>query len=210
MNDEELATAVRESIAGVQSATSVEQIVSRGRAMRIRRRISSLAGALAVAAVALAVAALVPSGRPVSRRPAARLAAWTVVKQAAGTVFVIVREFRAPAGLQHELRADGLPASVLFYPGKLQGHAQFRKLFHVKHNPCQEFSGGQGQLQTVVPAQPRQLRDRSTIAIIHPSALPSGAGVQFIATSNEGYPQNYGTHMVGVWLVQASQQCTGS
>jgi hypothetical protein len=44
----------------------------------------------------------------------------------------------------------------------------------------------------------------------HPSDIPRSAGAQFIATSNEGYLQNSGTHMLGVWLVQAGQQCTRS
>ena len=34
MNDDELITAVRESVSGVHTTTSAEQIVSRGRVMR--------------------------------------------------------------------------------------------------------------------------------------------------------------------------------
>lgn len=213
MNDDELITAVRKSVTDVHSATSVEQIIGRGRTLRTRRRIPGVAGALAlIAGAALAVTALLPAARPVSHQPTAQLAAWTVVKEADGTVSVTIREFRDPAGLQRKLRADGVPASVLFHPGKMQGHAPFRKLFHVRHNPCQEYGGGQGRLLKVVQGHPpRPLRDQSTISVIHPSALPSGAGVQFIATSNEGYLQDTNQrHALGVWLVQASQQCTGS
>jgi hypothetical protein len=141
----------------------------------------------------------------------AQLAAWTVVKQADGTVSVTIREFRDPAGLQRELRADGVPASVIFYPGRLRPGEPFRDLFDVKNNPCLTYSGGQGQLLKVVKGpRPARLGEQSTISIIHPSALPSGAGVQFIATRNVGYLQSRDRHALGVWLVQASRQCTGS
>ena len=49
MNDSELITAVRESVTGVHTATPVEQLVSRGRALRARRRLPGVAGALAAA-----------------------------------------------------------------------------------------------------------------------------------------------------------------
>jgi hypothetical protein len=62
MNDHDLITTMRESFTDVQSATPVEQIVSRSRVIRARRRIP---GAVAVAAVAAATGtavALIPSG----------------------------------------------------------------------------------------------------------------------------------------------------
>jgi hypothetical protein len=138
----------------------------------------------------------------------AQLAAWTVVKQADGTVLVKIREFRDPAGLQSRLRADGVPASVVFYPGRLNTSEPLNGVsMYFKNNPCQAYSGGQGQLLKVVGGPPPQI-------LIHPSALPSGAGVQYIASSNFGYSstvgQPAGPAAVVVWLVQASQQCTGS
>jgi hypothetical protein len=148
---------------------------------------------------------------PASHQSTAHLAAWTVVRQADGTVSVTIRQFRDPAGLQRELRADGVPASVIFNP-RLPAGAPFRDLFHVKHNPCQAYSGGQGQLLKVVRGgSPHPLREGSTLSVIHPSALPSGAGVQFIATPNTGYQNSSQKRFaLGVLLVQASQQCTGS
>ena len=73
MNDDQLITMVRESFTGVRTATGVEQIVGRSRVMRARRRVSVLAGALAltlalVAGTALAVTAFHPGGRPASPR----------------------------------------------------------------------------------------------------------------------------------------------
>ena len=77
MNDDELITAVREPFTAVHSTTPVEQIVSRSRAIRARRRIPGVAGALAVAAgAALAVtaaAASQPSAQPSRPRPAGRV-----------------------------------------------------------------------------------------------------------------------------------------
>ena len=114
MNDDELMTAVRESFTDVHSATPVEQIVNRSRAVRTRRRIPAMAAALAVvAAAAIAVTTLLPGHQP-SGPVTVQLAAWTVVKQADGTVYVTIRELRDPAGLQRTLRADGIPASVTF------------------------------------------------------------------------------------------------
>jgi len=208
MNDDELITTVRESFTGVHSNTPVNQIVKRSRAVRARRFFPGVAAALAVAAGAvLAVSTLTP----VSHQPTTQLAAWTVVKQADGTVSITVREFRDPAGLQRQLRADGVPASVIFNP-RLPRRAPFRDLFHVNNNPCQAYSGGQGQLLKVVGGgRPHPLRERSTISVIHPAALPSGAGVQFIATPNTGYLQSSPVrYALGDLLVQASQTCTGT
>jgi hypothetical protein len=48
------------------------------------------------------------------KEPSAQLTAWTVTKQADGTISVTVRELSDAAGLQHSLRADGVPATVTF------------------------------------------------------------------------------------------------
>ena len=139
----------------------------------------------------------------------AQLAAWTVVKQANGTVLVKIREFRDPAGLQAALRADGIPASVEFNPANpanLAGKGVMA-IVQFKGNPCQEYSGGESQAQNVLSGQhPLQVG-----FTVHPSAIPSGAGVQIVANSNVGYyPQQQGPMALFEWLVQASPQCTGS
>ena len=117
MNDDDLITLVRESFTGLHATTPVDQILRRGHAVRTRRRIPVLTGVLAVAAGAvLAVTTLLPGGHQPSPRPsplpAAQLAAWTVTRQADGTIRVTIRELQDPAGLQSRLRADGVPASV--------------------------------------------------------------------------------------------------
>ena len=97
MNDDELTTTVCESFTGVHTTTPVEQIVSRGRAVRARRRIPALAGALAVAAgAALAATSLLPSTHQASPQPTAQLAAWTVTRQTDGAIRVTIRELHQP------------------------------------------------------------------------------------------------------------------
>src|SRR5580658_4812957 len=86
------------------------------------RYFGGLSAAGLVAAAVLAVTALVPSA------PSA---------PGAG--------HQPTAGLQRTLRADGVPASVIFYPSKLPDGVPFSQLFNVPGNPCHPFSGGQGQ-----------------------------------------------------------------
>ena len=153
----------------------------------------------------IGVIALAPASRPTSHPAHAELAAWTVVKRADGTIFVKIRELRDPAGLQATLRADGVPASVVFYPGHPVEQSAW-SFVHFKNKPCQEYSAGENQAQNVVTGQ-----DALQVGFtVHPSAIPSGAGVQIVANSNVGdYPQPQGPMALFEWLVQASPQCTG-
>jgi hypothetical protein len=98
---------------------------------------------LAAGITAAAVAGAAAVTTLANHQPAVQLTAWTVVTQGKGDVVVTIRGLRHPGGVQHNLCADGIPASVQFYPGKLQGHAPFGKLFHLKRNPCQQYSAGQ-------------------------------------------------------------------
>ena len=171
MNDTELSTSVRDSVAEIHAATPVEAIISRGRGVRARRRIPVAAGALTVAAVAaLAVTALVPaghlglvpSGRPGLASPGTRgsshsnrvqLAAWTVAERANGDIDVTINQLKDPAGLQATLRADGLPVSVSF-SGPIVGGS------------CQPYTASRGTLRTVA-------QFHSDSFAIDPSALPT-------------------------------------
>ena len=219
MNDDELTTMVCESFTGVHTTTPMEQIVSRGRTARARRRIPALAGALAVAAAAaLAVSPLLPgTHQAASPQPAAQLAAWTVTKQADGTIRVTIRELRNPAGLQSKLRADGVPASVT--------------LIGQENPSCRRYPASPGLLQKVItrtfevlptprqgpPANmPDQVLSLVVVTLIHPSALPSGTGVQLATTFTllppvvaNGGVENVAHGDVEQGLVYASAQCTG-
>ena len=197
MNDDELITVLREQRGTITMNAPVEQIIGRGRAVRARRRLPALAVAATAAAVAVAVTAALPASHPAGTHDA-KLAAWTVVRQADDGIVVTVKELQDPAGLQSTLHADGVPASVTFAG---QG------------NPaCQGYpgSGTQSQrrqlLSSVVTAPVGSQRNAM---IIHPAALPSGAGL-FIAAAMQNYPGPPGGIELTVGMVQASPQCTGS
>jgi hypothetical protein len=218
MNDNQLMTAVRESFTSVHVTTPVEQITRRGRAVRARRRIPALAGALAVAAgAAVAVTSLLPGTPRASYQPAAPLAAWTVAKQSDGTVRVTIRELSNPAGLQRQLRADGIPASVT--------------LIGQQNPSCRPYLASRTLLDSVMThtfkilptahhgpptGLPGSVLNLVIVMDIHPSALPSGTGVQLATTftllppvTTNGGTQHVARTHVAMGLVHASPQCTG-
>jgi hypothetical protein len=214
MNDNDLITMVRESFTDIRSATPVEQIQRHGQAVRARRRIPLLTGAAAVAAGAvLAVTALLPGGhQPVPRSsaaPTAQLAAWTVTKQADGTIRVTVFELRDPAELQRQLHADGVPASVTLtgqenpscrpYPASA---ALRKRVLSITFDIVPLTH--QGPPPSTSPPEPNLV----LVFHINPSALPPGTGVQ-IATSFTPVRPGLAHSSIGSGLVYASPQCTG-
>lgn len=216
MNDEELLTTMRKSFTAVQSHTPVERIVSRSRAMRARRRIAGVAGALAVAAgAAVAVTTLAPAGHQPGHPARAELAAWTVVKQADGSIAVTIRELRDPAGLQATLRGDGVPASVTFY-GRPNPACHIDRRAAGLTSKVIEF----GNPQLRYPLRPgnfgstlqraRQGLDTYPVYLIDPSALPHGVGVQLAATTQTLPNRNESIEVtVTGHLVYSSPLCTG-
>jgi hypothetical protein len=193
MNDDELNTSVRERFTGVRMDTPVEDIITRGRAVRAQRRIPVAASALALAAgVAMGVAALLPASPPAGHSTTASLTAWTVQKQGNGDVRVTIRDLRDPSGLQARLRADGIPANVS-YSGVPAA--------------CHLAAVTRAQLRSVVTVHHH---GRHPVFVIHPSALPSGTGV-FIFDQVGAQPPS-GKHLHGPLnfsLVQTSPACTG-
>jgi hypothetical protein len=181
MNDNDLSTAVRESVADIHSATPVAQIISRGRAVRARRRIPGVAGVLTVAAgAALAVPMLLPSGHPGSHPARIQLDAWTVVKQANGDIDVTINQLRNPAGLQSTLRADGLPVSVTFSDSASDDGLSAS---------CQPYVASPHVVDAVVTFA------SGAFMVINPSALPRGAGLGIfvdphLKVSVSGTPQH--------------------
>jgi hypothetical protein len=238
MNDSDTVAVVRDSLTTAKDSlvevhvnTPLDAIVRNGRARRRRHRLTGLTGAMAVpAGMALAVTALASSGHPASQsghpasqsgHPAshpliARLAAWTVAKQANGDIKITIRKLSDPSGLQSTLRADGVPANVSS---------------STQPDPsCQPYPMSQALFTSVYHAQ-KGVGSGNTVLVIHPSALPSGAGVQ-IGASVDGRAGDDSPHQVvgnqtvhqpvhrvaaladntvlRVGLVYASQQCTGS
>jgi hypothetical protein len=198
MNDNELSSMVRESVADIRSSTPVEQIISRGHAVRTwRRRVPAAAGALVVAGgAALGVTALAPSGHPAptaagkagSHPAVVRLAAWTVAKQANGDIGITIRQLQHPAQLQATLRADGLPAHVSFY-GQPDSVCKPRIVSGDVEADIYRFFESNG----------------SDVITIDPSVLPSGVGL-----SIQGLPSGSLGHVaLTIGTVYASRQCTG-
>jgi hypothetical protein len=212
MNDNDLITTVRESFTGVHSITPVEQIVDRGRRLRARRRIPRLAAGLAVTAGAAAtVTALLPASHQVTAVRPAQLAAWTVQRDPGGTIKVTIRELRDAAGLQARLRADGVPANVVFL------HHSFTPTTSSSAIPpsCRAphmSDEASAHLQKKIVSIPKSssLNQRSVVLVVHPSAIPAGIGL-FI----EAFAADPGTTTGDLFgmqtdLVQASPACTGS
>jgi len=222
MNDNELSTAVRESVAEIHSATPVARIISRGRSVRARRRIPRVAGTLIVAAGAgLALPMLLPSGHPDSHPARIQLDAWTVAKQANGDIDVTIKQLKNPAGLQSTLRADGLPVNVTFSDSASD---DFKV---VQSASCRDYDLGLDVLNAVFH---NTYAASGSALVINPSALPSGVGVNLFVAPHAEYwtsrtpaaaakplaPGTIPPHsqreqalMIEYNLVHTSQQCTG-
>ncbi len=180
MNDEELAAAVKESVRGAHMNIPAEQVMRRSRAIRARRRVPALAGALTAAAAATAAAALVlTSGTgagPGQQATAGHTrtvvtAAWTVREDASGTVTVYLRQYANPAGLQQALRADGVNAII-------------RPVPYALHTDGEAYPACTLELTNRAPLAVQNaaltfIRHYLRMAhfIIHPDAMPRGSAL---------------------------------
>jgi hypothetical protein len=158
-----------------------------------RGRLALAGAAVAAAGASLAVTALLSAGHQPGRQPTVRLAAWTVVRQANGNIYVTIRQLRDPAGLQATLRADGVPATV-----------------HLVGQPgpaCQPYPAPKGLLNRIY--QPQPSAPDTVVLIIDPSAIPHGAGLQISAAVPQSPGGGAVVQAIGAGLVQASPPCTG-
>jgi hypothetical protein len=162
VNDAEVITAVREQRDKVHSHTSVDQIISRGRTVRARRRISGAVTGLAVVAAAGTALALGLTGvlgaAPARSTAMIRTTAFTLVKHANGTATLTINPnvLLNPATLQSDLQRDGIPTMVT--TGRL----------------CSSHPSPAGFTQ-VVTGQ-RSSPDTMTI---NPAAMPAGTELSF-------------------------------
>jgi hypothetical protein len=223
MNDDELIMLLQEQRGKAAMTTPVEQIISRGRALRARRRIPRAAGAAGAAAVsAIAVGVALPASHPAASNPAAsrraldpdaRLAAWTVTRQPNGNIKVTFREATDPAGLQRTLRADGIPASVTFSGQQNPACHGYPMSRAPRLGPAGAYQHQLSRfpLSTVLGPTVRNLMSAFhhplDAMVIHPAALRPGVGIQIWTSGTPGAADNFQLH---VRLVRASPQCTGS
>jgi hypothetical protein len=177
-------------------STPADAIMARGQSLRRSRRIPALAAGFAavVLGLALGIPAVTSGTNPVS----ATLAAWTVTREPSGVVLVTVGQLSDPAGLQHTLRADGIPVSVGFYPKA--------DLNPPLPSSCQGVSisdeaDTQLQSKIMVPIAVSQVRSASFG--IRPAAIPQGIGLYLTVYSS---PDGWGW---GTALVHVSPGCTG-
>jgi hypothetical protein len=162
-----------------------------------------------------------PAASHPASRPGVQQAAWTVARKADGTIQVsFFGQLRDPAGLQRTLRADGVPTSVT-YIGQQNPACLDYPSPPSPPSPPRGPGFFPGPLSRVVGSPfSRQSYENPQDAtmVIHPSALPSGAGLQIavmrgIPSGPAGpwpYPKGSGHPEVEVSLVKASRQCTGS
>jgi hypothetical protein len=160
MDDNDLLAAVREDFAGIRMNTEAGAILTDGGSLRRRRRrrLAYGTGATALAAVAaISAASLTPGSSGTTSH--AELTAWTVQKQANGTIDVTIHDLLNLAGLQQKLYADGVPAEVIsdtHYPAACVDREAMKE--------------DMASVITLGPAVPNEYA-----FVIHPAAIPSGS-----------------------------------
>jgi hypothetical protein len=188
-------TAARDSAAGEQMTRPVGDIIARARRRRLRHGLA----AAGTAAVIAAVAAPALPGIGGNGAGPARLAAWTVTAEPGGKLTVTIHQLRDPAGLQRQLRADGVPATVRF-----TGQTP---------HPCLYYpvSPSQGlHLQDRIFPQTSNTSDRTAFTI-NPTAIPARIGLWITVSAphtEAGQDGLRSTVFAASWtLVYASGHC---
>jgi hypothetical protein len=201
------ATARDQARARLLNAAEAEASAVAGRHTRRHRRTMALTAAVAGGALAAAAGVgltIVPRHGHGQSTPAA-LAAWTVVRAPDGSVRVTLRELRDAAGLQRELRADGIPASVAFggTPGRSSCRGaggkfdhEFYKVFPRAPKLVEIRPNGSRVVVRPTLRQPRvapqldpvmlmgiSLPQRRAVIVIRPAAIPrdTGIGIRVLA-----------------------------
>ena len=111
---DEVITAVSEQRDKVHSHTPVDQIISRGRTLRARRRIPGAATVAAAAVVLVLGLSGAFDSAPARGTSTIRTTAFTLVKQANGTAALTINPnvLLETSTLQSDLQQDGIPAMV--------------------------------------------------------------------------------------------------
>jgi hypothetical protein len=199
VNDNEVLAAVRDAFSDVRMRTPLEQAMRRGRVMRARRRgyrVAALAGAAAVAAVAAVNLGTAPSNT-------VALAAWTVTVRPDHTVTVTVRQMTDAAGLQRQLRNDGIPARVAFQAGIASTTPPLPAGCRMAEMSTDANIGLQAKI--LGAAQPGSGAGQVALAL-SPRAIPHGIGIYLAIQSGSSPDSGWGW---GLDLVQATRSCTG-
>jgi hypothetical protein len=226
MNDDQVLIAARNTLSDVRLRTPLDEIMLRGRALRTRRR-RAIAGAAALACVsALTVTIAATAAHTGGSGAGTRLVAWTVTAGPGDSVTVTVRQTYDATGLQHTLRADGIPVRVVFsgdgipemnpalppechaaaMSDRANADAQARILGTSTSLKSEQGVGSQipgGDAATSkgdrVPRPVAVAQSPMPVGIaftIHTQEIPHGVGL-FIAVSNDGHTANSGAQSWG-------------
>ena len=208
MTDDDVLTAVRDclinardSVAGEQMAAPAGDIITRVRRRRLRYGLTAAATGIAAVTALTLLPGSGSHGGGNGTTPV-RLAAWTVSVRPGGRIRVTIRDLRNPAGLQRQLRADGVPATVrftsqtprpcLYYPEPAR--RPFRLLDRIF--PQNGQVGGQ------------------TVFTINPAALPAPIGLWINVSPPSAQPGRRSRRSIefsASWtLVYASGHCPSS
>ncbi len=166
MNDQELITAVRQSVHEVRMNVPAEQIVSRSRAIRASGHRRLAAGITAVAAAGSVVLGLGLSGAlgaaPDAGTGTIRTAAFTLTRNSNGTATLTIspRVLLEPGILQNDLAQYGIQAMV-------------RTGSFCSSNPAPDWS----QVMSFSPPGNGPVQNPSIT--INPSAMPAGTELSF-------------------------------
>ncbi|HEX6855616.1 MAG TPA: hypothetical protein VF204_09995 [Streptosporangiaceae bacterium] len=179
------------------------------------RRWAMLAGTAGIAAcAALAVAALLPGGTG-NDAGTVRLAAWTVQRDPGGTIKITISELRDAAGLQATLRADGVPANVVFSQNPFTPTTSSSAIPQSCAAPQMSDEASARLEEKIIDlgdasAISSAVLSNGAVLVIHPSAIPAGIGVFIKAFAASPGTQNGPTFDMQTGLVMTSPQCTGS
>ena len=178
MNDQELITAVRQSVHEVRMNVPADQIVSRSRAIRASGHRRLAAGITAVTAAGSVVLGLGLSGAlgaaPNGGTGTIRTAAFTLTRNANGTDTLTLSNSQMinPTALQQALAQDGIPA--LIKTGTI-----------CSSNPAPPGPASIGVLTverpdgTPVPSSAHRVKIDGDVTVINPAAMPAGTELFF-------------------------------
>jgi hypothetical protein len=175
------------------------------------RRWAMLAGTAGIAAcAALTVAALLPGGTG-NDAGTVRLAAWTVQRDPGGTIKITISELRDAAGLQATLRADGVPANVLFSQTPFTPTTSSSAIPQSCEAPRMSDKDNAMLQEKITPFPGFPTMDQNSVALtIRPSAIPPGIGLFIEAFAASPGTQDGPAFDMQTDLVTTSPQCTGS
>src|SRR5262249_53644049 len=119
MDDDNELSDMRESLiaegadsTGVHMSRPAEEVMARGRMLRLRRRLLRGLSGVTAASAAMAIALTLPFGGAGFRQVHVNDAAWSVNTNRDGTVTLQVREAADPVRLESVLSQAGVPAMV--------------------------------------------------------------------------------------------------